>query len=240
MYHYVKTARGSGTAHRRAWREVSLAFLFIWLALTLGSSAQAETLTGRAVTVFDGDSFVLLSGEKQISIRLAEIDTPEVGQDWFENAHRALETKIVRRQVRVDVTDIDRYGRSVGTVWRGERNINREMIAEGHAWAYRQYLRDESLMEVEAAARDAAIGLWSLPDPTAPWRWRRQRQNEGERPAAAQDCRIKGNISSSGERIYHVPGQRYYERTRISAGKGERWFCSEAEARQAGWRRARQ
>jgi hypothetical protein len=52
-------------------------------------------------------------------------------------------------------------------------------------------------------------------------------------------CNIKGNISASGERIFHVPGQRYYQATRISAARGERWFCSEAEARNAGWRRAR-
>jgi len=51
-------------------------------------------------------------------------------------------------------------------------------------------------------------------------------------------CRIKGNISTGGERIYHVPGQRYYGATRIDVLKGERWFCSEAEARAAGWRRA--
>jgi hypothetical protein len=53
-------------------------------------------------------------------------------------------------------------------------------------------------------------------------------------------CDIKGNISlNSGERIYHVPGQEYYDVTKISPQHGERWFCSETEARQAGWRRAR-
>lgn len=53
------------------------------------------------------------------------------------------------------------------------------------------------------------------------------------------DCDIKGNISiKSGERIFHVPGQRDYAETRISPGKGERWFCSEADARAAGWRKA--
>lgn len=51
-------------------------------------------------------------------------------------------------------------------------------------------------------------------------------------------CKIKGNINSSGERIYHVPGQTYYRETRIG-GIGERWFCSETEAQQAGWRRAK-
>ncbi|RYE49814.1 MAG: hypothetical protein EOP24_00815 [Hyphomicrobiales bacterium] len=52
-------------------------------------------------------------------------------------------------------------------------------------------------------------------------------------------CNIKGNVSTRGERIYHVPGQKYYEETRISASHGERWFCSEEEARAAGWRRSR-
>ena len=53
-------------------------------------------------------------------------------------------------------------------------------------------------------------------------------------------CDIKGNISqNTGERIYHVPGQRYYAETRISRHYGEQWFCSEDEARKAGWRKSR-
>jgi hypothetical protein len=53
-------------------------------------------------------------------------------------------------------------------------------------------------------------------------------------------CDIKGNVSiDSGERIYHVPGQRYYDETVIRQAYGERWFCSEAEARRAGWRKSR-
>lgn len=51
-------------------------------------------------------------------------------------------------------------------------------------------------------------------------------------------CDIKGNISGNG-RIYHLPGGSHYARTRIDEAKGERWFCSEAEARAAGWRPAR-
>jgi hypothetical protein len=56
---------------------------------------------------------------------------------------------------------------------------------------------------------------------------------------ASADCKIKGNISGEGERIYYVPGQKFYATTRISPGQGERWFCSEAEAQSAGWRKAR-
>ncbi|MEH7910126.1 succinoglycan biosynthesis protein exoi [Rhizobium laguerreae] len=62
----------------------------------------------------------------------------------------------------------------------------------------------------------------------------------GSVAASAGGCNIKGNVSiDSGERIYHVPGQEYYAATIISPQYGERWFCSEAEARAAGWRKAR-
>jgi hypothetical protein len=62
----------------------------------------------------------------------------------------------------------------------------------------------------------------------------------GPMGAALSGCAIKGNISvSTGERIYHVPGQTYYDETIITPAKGERWFCSEGEARAAGWRRSR-
>ena len=60
------------------------------------------------------------------------------------------------------------------------------------------------------------------------------------RPSGASgECNIKGNISLSGERIFHVPGQEYYSETVVDPEKGERWFCSEGEAWRAGWRKAR-
>lgn len=58
--------------------------------------------------------------------------------------------------------------------------------------------------------------------------------------AATDTCTIKGNISSnSGEKIFHVKGQEYYHATKIRPYYGERWFCTEADARAAGWRKAR-
>jgi hypothetical protein len=59
-------------------------------------------------------------------------------------------------------------------------------------------------------------------------------------PLAGASCNIKGKISvNTSELIYHVPGQTYYVQTRISAYKGERWFCSEEEAHAAGWRKSK-
>ena len=111
------------------------------------------------------------------------------------------------------------------------------------------------LAKEQSAARDGKIGIWQGQfEP--PWEWRAAHRDELDNssivtllpqaasPAAASEqsgsCNIKGNISRKGERIYHVPGQKFYAQTRISAGKGERWFCSEQEARAAGWRRSQQ
>ena len=52
-------------------------------------------------------------------------------------------------------------------------------------------------------------------------------------------CKIKGNINRGGEKIFHVPGGQYYRSIKIDRSKGERYFCSEAEARKAGWRRSK-
>jgi hypothetical protein len=57
--------------------------------------------------------------------------------------------------------------------------------------------------------------------------------------STATVCVIKGNINPEGERIYHMPGQRYYDKTIVNWIKGERWFCTEEEAISAGWRKAK-
>ena len=123
--------------------------------------------------VTDGDTLKLLVDNQQYKIRLAEIDTPEKGQPWGKNATKALSEKVFREEVRIGVIDTDRYGRLIGRIWLDGRDINRELVAEGHAWVYRRYMTDHSLLEDEESARSNQIGLWSLDNPIPPWDWRR-------------------------------------------------------------------
>ena len=108
--------------------------------------------------------------------------------------------------------------------------------SQGLALAYRRY--STAYAGQERSAKAARRGLWRG-DFVAPWDWRRGKRLAAAPTARTGACRIKGNISRSGKRIYHVPGGQYYDRTRIDTSRGERWFCSEAEARAAGWRRAK-
>ena len=136
---------------------------------------SADFLTGKVVSIADGDTLTILVNREQVKIRLAEIDTPEKGQPWGNRAKQALSRKVFGKMARVEIETVDRYGRTVGKVWVDDRDICREMVREGHAWVYRRYLRDRSLLKDERAAQQAATGLWGLPNPVPPWEWRRAR-----------------------------------------------------------------
>lgn len=61
-------------------------------------------------------------------------------------------------------------------IWLGSRDINREMVREGHAWVYHKYMKDRTLLDDEAYAKNNKLGLWSMPDAVPPWEWRRMKK----------------------------------------------------------------
>lgn len=149
-------------------------FLFLLLAATSLQSG-AETLTGRVVGVTDGDTLTLLQNRQQTRIRLAEIDTPEKKQPYGQKAKQALSDLVFGQTVDVIVVDTDRYGRTIGKVLVDGLDVNRQLVRDGMAWVYRRYNRDPTLLQVEADARAARRGLWSLSttDRVPPWEWRK-------------------------------------------------------------------
>lgn len=157
--------------------------LFLWVLLAgllAAAPVAADTLTGRVVGVTDGDTIKLLVGERiEYKVRLGEIDAPESGQPFGQKSKRMLSDLVFNRTVSVRVTDIDRYGRSVGVIRIGNINVNAEMVKRGGAWAYRRYLSDQRYLLWEREAQQARRGLWSLQADqiTAPWDWRAARRS---------------------------------------------------------------
>ncbi len=212
----------------------------VLIALVLLGCATAtgrDTPPSGDVRVVDGDT-LHLGGTR---IRLHGIDAPEAGQtcggervarwDCGAGATAALK-QLVAGGVGCTPRDRDRYGRIVAVCRSGGRDIGAEMVAAGWAVAYRRYATDYVIQEENA--RRSGAGLWRGTFIRPAEHRRGARQAEAPPDAA---CRIKGNISEHG-RIYHAVGTRWYRLTRISREKGERWFCSEARARAAGWRAA--
>jgi len=152
------------------------------LVLAVAAPAAAEFL-GRVVAVFDGDTIEVLVGHQRRRVRLSGIDTPERGQPWAEKARQALARRVFDKQVRVNDVGTDRYGRTVGEVYADNVCVGCELVREGNAWVYRKYSDDRVLYQLEAEARAARRGLWSLPEAqrVPPWEWRHS-AHESARP----------------------------------------------------------
>lgn len=203
----------------------------------------AEVFSG-PVRVIDGDTLDV--GARRV--RLYGIDAPELGQictnpdgarwDCGSWVAREVRARLAGRPVRCAAVEQDHYGRSVARCALAGRDIGRMLVQEGLALAYRKYAMDYDLDEKGAAVAGRGLHGTLMAQPED---YRRAlRESTGSVPERrVTDCAIKGNINARGTRIYHMPGQEHYDRTVIRPEQGERWFCSEVEARAAGWRRAR-
>ena len=139
-------------------------------------------MTGICVGVSDGDSLLLeLPGGDRVRVRLFGIDAPEKDQDGALPARKKLTRLVYDKPVRVEVQDIDKYGRYVGKVYAGARYANRFMLKEGLAWHYRYYAAgDVELEEAEARARTAGRGIWASSAPLRPRNFRSEKRKELE------------------------------------------------------------
>lgn len=183
-------------------KSMSRFYLFIiCLLLFCPSSVSAKepvrTIEGVVTKVSDGDTIQVTDNLGiMVKIRLYGIDAPETskrnkktdqiskpGQPYGEEAYQALRQKVKLKEVRCDVYDIDKYRRLVAIVWLDGHDINWEMIAEGHAWAYRKYLRGtiaRDYIVAEEQAHRARKGLWQQENPQAPYVFRKiKRESEG-------------------------------------------------------------
>ena len=183
--------------------------LFFILCIFLTHNVFAETLTGKVVSIIDGDTVTVLTYDKQTKVRLAEIDTPEKNQPYGQKAKKALSDFIFGKTVRVEVDTIDRYGRTVGTIFSDGQNINKEMVKAGHAWVYIQYAKDKTLFALEKNAKENQSGLWALPEGEriAPWKWRRGKRSIEKESNLSFQCESKTTcrqMQSCAEARYYL------------------------------------
>jgi len=176
------------------------------LALALLLAARlvySETISGRVVGVHDGDTITVLdAGNHQTKVRLAQIDAPELRQDFGQVSKDALSGLVYNKAVVVEVETTDKYGRTVGKVLVGGQDANLAQVKTGMAWAYRQYLHDQAYIDAEAQAKAAKAGLWSRPDATPPWEYRHGGKQAGQSPPVAAPVSATPGSGSCGAKRY--------------------------------------
>jgi len=249
-------------------RGVNLVLALALAALTfLISSCSGSAEPGGSVelhpvlSVADGDTITVDIAGNRERIRLIGIDAPEVagtpecfGNEASQYARGILTGTAVGLVSDPTQDDRDRYGRLLRYVILPDgTDFDAQLIAQGYAHEYthdKPYQRQSAYRAAESAATSADRGLWSPETCSArtllvPLDTRSAPANTptsviaAPPDAAATGCDIKGNISSKGDKIYHQPGDSSYAETVITGSKGERFFCSVADAVAAGWRPAK-
>lgn len=208
----------------------------------LAAPALAGTAVEGPAHWVDGDTLVI-GGAR---IRLHGIDAVEAKQHCGGNEVPAwpcgawvtgeVKARYEGRVLACYEIDRDRYARMVAVCYDGADDVGRALVRGGLAFAMPKY--SDVYVPDERYARRLKAGLIGT-GVTSPAQFRaaeRRVAAQWSLASAPEGCVIKGNIGASGKRIYHMPGSRWYDETRISEDKGEQWFCSEDAARDAGWR----
>jgi endonuclease YncB( thermonuclease family) len=161
----------------RAVHFVAAAFL-----VAVCGAALATTLAGRVVAVHDGDSLTVLVDRTEVRVRLAGIDAPERGQPYASASRRALARRVAGREVLVEASGRDGFGRTLGVVSVDGADVNRAQVRDGMAWVFRRFSQDAALLALEEDARRERRGLWRDARPETPWSFRERNQR---RPVVA-------------------------------------------------------
>ena len=151
------------------------------MAVTGGAAADdaPRRVAAHVTRVNDGDSLEVDTAAGHARVRLSAVDTPEYDQPYGDKSSAVLKALMpVGSAVELEIVTQDQFKRMVAIVWlldgTSRINVNDKMLREGHAWAYRRYMKDARYCDLEAEARDKKLGLWAQPvkDWIYPPEWR--------------------------------------------------------------------
>ena len=158
-----------------------LKFLFLIFLLILSVSVSAD-FSGLVFRVIDGDTIIVLEGNKKRKVRLTGIDAPELKQEFGFESKQKLRSLIDKKWVDIASNSEDRYKRTLGKVICNGIDINLNLIKLGMAWHYKKYKKTQSKKDQkeyayhENLAKEHNFGLWKSNDSIAPWDWRRNKR----------------------------------------------------------------
>ncbi|MEY4110128.1 MAG: hypothetical protein RLZZ46_482 [Bacteroidota bacterium] len=177
-------------------KSIFLFFLFstLWVI--------AQTISGKIIAASDGDTITVRTSDGiNYKIRLNGIDCPEKSQDFGKRAKDFTWNFCYGKTITANLLSKDKYDRNIGDVFADGQSLNRALLSAGLAWHYKKYSSDESLARLEAEARAAKRGLWSIPNPLPPWDYRK---GGGAQPVGELSAGQVMVCNSEGAKTFHA------------------------------------
>lgn len=224
-----------------------------------GENKSLPVIKATVTRVVDGDTVHVSINGRDETVRMIGVNTPEThhpnkpveyyGPEAEKYTHSQLDGKQIWLQK--DVQERDKYGRLLAYIWLEQptsdsesevwaKMYNAKLLLDGYAQVMTippNVKYADLFVKLQREAREGRHGLWGGGGQHS----QKQGQAAQTAPSGASSKgpgphgeTIKGNINSRGEKIYHVPGGRFYDKT-----KPEAWFFTEEEAQQAGYRRSK-
>ncbi len=206
-----------------------LGFILLVPSLIFNIYLYSKKGTDRGILVLevlDGDT-ILLAGK--VRLRLRHVDAPELEFCAGKESKEFLENLVKGKKVYVQEEVIGQKGRPLALVYLGNGLVNKEVLENGWGRYHHDKSSAESVLKLAGDfAKENKLGLYS---PKC-----YQMENLGN-----PECDIKGNIDKGNQEIkrYYFPGCAQYEFAIVEKDLGEQWFCSEKEAQEAGYQKAK-
>jgi micrococcal nuclease len=164
---------------------------------------QSQATRYTVVSVGDGDTFrVKTQSGQAITIRIACTDAPETRQAFGTEASQRLKQLLpIGSAIELKIGDTDRYGRTVAQAIASGQSVGLQLIREGYAVAYRQYLRGcdaNAYLAAEESARSTRLNFWSQESPVMPWDFRRGKTST---PQAVIETPVQPSLSSTNQNL---------------------------------------
>ena len=155
---------------------MKISSLLILFFLIASSALNAQSFRVKVVGVSDGDTFTAINNDNlQLRIRVYGIDTPEKNQDFRGRSRQTLASYIFGKNITINVQSQDAWGRYIAYVYTPDgSDVSLMMLQNGMAWHFKKYDSTEKYSKAELNAKNQRLGLWSRPNPIAPWEFRKK------------------------------------------------------------------